>query len=164
MSALQIGRLQVQIDPPAPGRPTVVTLVGRLDDFVPLGELAARLPPGDVLIDTAGVPFVNSAGMREWVRLLRVLRDRGTVSLIRLADVLMVHMNVLAECKGMARIVSFYATYACDACGYEGALLVEAVANHDALRALRPPRLPCPECGAPAELADFPERYLMIFR
>lgn len=158
MTAFRIGRLEVQASGPR------ATLVGRLDDVGALGELAQQLPPGDVTLETGGITFVNSIGMREWVRLLRTLRDRGTITLEGLADVLMVHMNVLAECRGMARIVSFYASYACNACGYEGSLLVEAVANLDALRALRPPPLPCPECGAAAELADFPERYLSIFR
>ncbi len=163
MTAYQIGRLEVQVAPRPTGGSRVV-MIGRLDDVGPLPELAQHLPPGDVVIDTSKVTFVNSAGMREWVRLLRALRDQGGITLEGLADVLMVHMNVLAECKGMARIVSFYASYACDACGYECAQLVEAVANLDALRALRAPRLPCPECGAAAELADFPERYLSIFR
>lgn len=163
MTAYQIGRLDVHVMPRPTGGSRVV-MVGRLDDVGPLSELANHLPPGEVTIDTSGVTFVNSAGMREWVRLLRALRDRGGVTLEGLADVLMVHMNVLAECKGMARIVSFHAAYACNACGYEGPQLVEAVASLDALRALRAPRLPCPECGAAAELADFPERYLSIFR
>jgi len=163
MTAFRIGRLEVQVDARQGGASRAV-LAGRLDDVGALSDLANQLTPGEVTLDTAGITFVNSIGMREWVRLLRTLRDRGRVTLVGLADVLMVHMNVLAECRGMARIVSFYASYACNACGYEGSLLVEAVANLDALRALRAPTLPCPECGKPAELADFPERYLSIFR
>ena len=162
MTAFRIGRLDVQVAGTASA--PRATLSGRLDDVGALGELAHQLPPGDVTLETGGIAFVNSIGMREWVRLLRTLRERGSITLEGLADVLMVHMNVLAECRGMARIVSFYASYACNACGYEGSLLVEAVANLDALRALRPPKLACPECGAAAELADFPERYLSIFR
>jgi anti-anti-sigma regulatory factor len=54
-------------------------LVGRIDDTIQLGELVRQLPAGDVAIDTAGVAFVNSIGMREWVRLVRTLRDRGTI-------------------------------------------------------------------------------------
>ncbi|HEX4422726.1 MAG TPA: hypothetical protein VH165_32650 [Kofleriaceae bacterium] len=162
MTAFRIGRVDVRVDVDPSGARAV--LAGRLDDTGPLGELVAQLPPGDVTIDTSGILFVNSIGMREWVRLLRALRDRGQVTLEGLADVLMVHMNVLAECRGLARISSFHASYVCQACGYEGPMVIDAVAHEAELRELRPPKLPCSECGAPAELADFPERYLSIFR
>ena len=52
-----------------------VVLAGRLDDSFSHGELVARIPAGDVAIDTGGVTFVNSIGMREWLRLVRVLRE-----------------------------------------------------------------------------------------
>jgi hypothetical protein len=158
MTSLRIGRLEAQVT----GARAV--LVGRLDDMAQLGELAARLPPGDVVIDTAGVTFVNSIGMREWVRLLRALRDRGAVTLEAVCDVLMVQMNLLAEFhRGAVQIASFHAGYLCPACGGEATPLVDAVANAAALHQMRAPPMPCPECGAAMELADFPERYLSIF-
>jgi predicted RNA-binding Zn-ribbon protein involved in translation (DUF1610 family)/anti-anti-sigma regulatory factor len=138
-------------------------LVGRIDDTAQLADVATRLPAGDVALDTSGVTFVNSIGMREWVRLIRVLRDRGTVTLEAVSEVLMVQMNLLAEFGGGAvRIASFHAAYVCPACGYEAAPLVDAIAHAAELRELRMPRLPCPECGAAMELADFPERYLSV--
>jgi anti-anti-sigma regulatory factor/DNA-directed RNA polymerase subunit RPC12/RpoP len=162
MTAFRVGRLDVQIASTADG--ARVVLVGRLDDTCQVGELAAQLPPGHVVIDTAGVTFVNSIGIREWIRLLRALRERRSqVDLEGLADVLMVHMNVLAEFRGLARITSFHATYTCMACGYEAAMPIDAVGHLDELRKLRTPTLVCPECGGAMELADFPERYLSIF-
>lgn len=158
MSSFRTGRLDVQI---AGAR---AVLAGRLDDTSELGEIAARLPAGDTVIDTSGVTFVNSIGMREWVRLIRVLRARGTVTLEAVADVLMVQMNLLAEFAGGAvRIASFHATYACPRCGGEAAPRVDAIAHAAELRAMRAPPVLCPECGAAMELADFPERYLSVF-
>ncbi|HET9621709.1 MAG TPA: hypothetical protein VFP84_10100 [Kofleriaceae bacterium] len=162
MTAFRVGRLDVQIA--ATGDGARVALAGRLDDTCQVGELAAQLPPGHVVIDTAGITFVNSIGIREWIRLLRALRERRTqVSLTGLADVLMVHMNVLAEFRGLARISSFHAIYACGACGYEASMLIDAASHLDELRQMRTPALRCPECGGTMELADFPERYLSIF-
>jgi hypothetical protein len=158
MTASRTGRLDIQV------HGARATLAGRLDDAAQLGEIATRLPMGDVVIDTAGVTFVNSIGMREWVRLIRVLRGRGTVTLDAVADVLMVQMNMLSEFRGSVQIVSFHAGYACPACGREATLLVDALRHAIAMRAMVSPRLPCPECGAAMELADFPERYLSIFR
>lgn len=159
MTASRIGRLDVQITGAR------VVLAGRIDDTSPLRGLAVQLPAGDTAIETSGVTFVNSIGMREWVRLIRVLRQRGTVTLEAVGEVLMVQMNMLAEFAGGAvRIVSFHASYVCPACGGEAAPLVDALAHAAELRELRAPPLPCPECGAAMELADFPERYLSVFR
>jgi predicted RNA-binding Zn-ribbon protein involved in translation (DUF1610 family) len=158
VTALRIGRLDVQLT----GARAV--LAGRLDDAAQLGELAARLPAGAVSIDTAGIAFVNSIGMREWVRLLRTLRRRGPVTLEAVSDVLMAQMNLLAEFRGgEVQIASFHASYACPACGREATPRVDAIEHAAALREMRAPALPCPECGAAMELADFPERYLSIF-
>lgn len=157
MTARRLGRLEISIDGAR------VVLAGRLDDASPISELASELPPGDVAIDTGGVTFVTSIGMREWLRLLRALGARGTVTLERVGVVLITHMNLLPELAGV-RITSFHAHYACDGCGAEATLVVDAVAHAAELRQMRVPRLPCPECGVPMELGDFPERYLTIFR
>jgi len=154
---MRIGRLDIEIT----GSRAV--LAGRIDDASPLGALTAQFPSGDVTIDTAGVTFVNSIGMREWMRLIRALKARGTVTLERVADILMAQMNLIPEFSG-TRIVSFHAQYACGKCGAEAAPLVDAIANAAALAQLKAPKLPCPECHAPMDLADFPERYLSIFR
>ena len=158
MTGFRIGRLDVEIT----GARAVLS--GRLDDTVRLAELALRLPAGDTAIHTAAVVFVNSVGMREWAHLIRVLRGRGAVTLEAVSDRLMVQMNLLAEFRGGAvRIASFHAGYLCPACGREATPLIDAVAHAAELRALRAPNLPCPECGAAMDLADFPERYLGVF-
>lgn len=154
---MKLGRLDVQI---AGAR---VTLAGRLDDASPLGAAGAQVPPGDVTVDTGAVTFVNSVGMREWLRFLRTLCDRGAVTLERVSDVLMTQLNMIPRLPGV-RITSFRAQYACAACGAESAPIIDAIEHADALRALTPPRPPCAECGAPMELADYPERYLLVFR
>jgi DNA-directed RNA polymerase subunit RPC12/RpoP len=157
VTAFRTGRLDVQVTGAR------AALAGRIDDVAQLGAIATLLPPGDVVVDLAGVTFVNSIGMREWVRLVRVLRDRGTVTLTAVSDVLIVQLNMIAEFRGSVQIASFHAGYVCSACGREATLLVDAIGHAAALRATIAPRLPCPECGAAMDLADFPERYLGIF-
>jgi len=159
MTSLRLGRLDVEIDN------TRVTLFGRIDDASPLGELVAQIGRGEITIDTDGVSFVNSIGMREWIRLIRALRERGdTIVLERVADVLMSQLNMLSETRTTVRIASFHAQYVCSACGAESAPVIQ-VAEHAALLAtLVAPKLPCPECGHPMDLGDFPERYLLIFK
>jgi predicted RNA-binding Zn-ribbon protein involved in translation (DUF1610 family) len=158
VTQLRLGRLDVRID----GH--TVVMAGRIDDGCALGELLAQVPPGDVEIDTSSVVFINSIGMREWVRLVRALRERGRVVLVRVADVLMTQMNMFSELATSVTVTSFHAQYVCPACGAEHAPVVDAVAHAQLLRANEAPRLPCPECGAQMELGDFPERYLSIFK
>jgi len=157
VTKLRLGRLDVEL---TPGR---LVLSGRIDDASPLGDLAPQVPAGDVSIDTAGVTFINSIGMREWMRLVRGLKDKGVVTFERVADVLITQMNLRPEFHG-AKVTSFHAQYVCPACGAEAAPLVDAVKEADPLRRMQAPKLPCPECGKPMDLADFPERYLSLFK
>jgi len=73
-------------------------------------------------------------------------------------------MNLIPEFARTVRIVSFHAQYVCPGCGAESAPVVDAIAHAAELTAMHAPRLPCGECGVAMELADFPERYLMLFR
>jgi anti-anti-sigma regulatory factor len=156
---IQLGRLEAEI---AGGH---VTLSGRIDDSAILAQLVPHVTPGQLVIDTSRVTFINSIGMREWLRLVRAVRERGgTIVLERVADVLMTQMNLIAELASSMTIASFHAQYVCSACGAESAPLVDAVANADGLRRLEAPKLPCRDCGGTMELGDFPERYLSIFR
>jgi anti-anti-sigma regulatory factor len=159
MTNMRMGRLDVEIDG------TEVTLFGRIDDAAPISELAPKIARGQVTIDTDGVSFVNSYGMREWIRLVRALRERGdTVVLARVADVLMAQLNLIAELRTTVKVASFHAQYVCPHCGAESAPLVDAVIHADMLARLQAPKLPCPECGTAMELGDFPERYLLMFQ
>ncbi|MBX3157238.1 MAG: hypothetical protein KF773_14780 [Deltaproteobacteria bacterium] len=162
MSVQRLGRLDVGLEP-VPGGARV-TLAGRIDDASPLGELVAAIPAGDVVIDTSGVAFVNSVGMREWIRLVRVLRDRGLVTLERVSDVLMKQMNLIPELHTSVRVLSFHAQYVCNSCGAEAAPVVDAVEHAAGLARMQAPNMSCPECGTAMELGDFPERYLLMFR
>ena len=141
-----------------------LTLTGRIDDSASLEPLAAQLPVGGVTIDTSAVTFINSVGMREWLRLIRVLRERGQVTLERVADVLMTQMNLIPEFQTSVQISSFHAQYVCPSCGHESAPLVDVATHAKLLQTMKAPKLPCPECSAQMDLGDFPERYLSIFR
>ena len=151
-----MSRLAMQIDGPR------LVLAGRMDDATALD--AVQLPAGGIVVDTSGVTFVSSYGMREWLRFVRRMRGQGPVILDRVADMLMAHMNLIGEFAKLVTITSFYTQYECASCGAESAGLVEVQTHADALRAMQLPKFACPECGAAMTAADLPERYLTIFR
>ena len=158
MTAMKIGRLDAEISGAR------LVLAGRIDDSAgALADLVRQLPAGDVVIDTSGVTFVNSVGMREWMRAIRALRERGTVTFEAVADVLITQMNLIPEFTGV-QIASFHAQYLCPACGNEATPLIDVATHGAGLRAMKAPKMPCPECGAAMDLGDFPERYLSLFR
>ncbi|MBA3451523.1 MAG: hypothetical protein H0T42_00335, partial [Deltaproteobacteria bacterium] len=122
---MKIGRLEAEV------RGSRVVFAGRIDDSaVALGELLAHVPAGNVVLETSAVTFINSVGMREWMRLVRALRERGTVTFEAVADVLITQMNLIPEFTGIA-IASFHAQYVCPACGNEATPLID-VATHGA--------------------------------
>jgi hypothetical protein len=157
VKTFRTGKLEVEL------RGSRAVFVGRLDESVLLGDLVDQLPPGDAVIDAAGINFVNAIGMREWIRLMRALRDRGPVTLEAVSEVLITQMNLISQFRGI-RILSFYTSFICPSCGHQATQLIDAVAQAQALRQMRMPAVPCPECRATMELADHPERYVTIFR
>jgi hypothetical protein len=156
---LQLGRLFISRSP------SRIELSGRLDDAAPLSSIATNDLARELVIDTGGITFVNSIGIREWMRLLRTLHEAGIrVVLEHVADVLITQMNMIPEARGEATIASFHALYACEACGAEATPLIEVEPHRAALVAMKAPSMKCGECGGKMDLGDYPERYLSVFR
>lgn len=147
-------RMQIQ---PAGGQ---LLLSGAIDENAGLHELLGHAQGGRLVLDLAGITFINSLGVRDWIRLQSAATQQGiAVELRRVAEVLVHQLNMIIATRGTAHVTSFFAPYACDACGREESLLVDAVAHGAGLAQLQPPPMTCPECGAPMAFNDFPERY-----
>lgn len=156
---MQLGRLSITRSP------SRLVLSGRLDDAAPLSSLATNDLSTELVIDTGGITFVNSIGIREWMRLLRTLQEGGIrIILENVADVLITQMNMIPEARGEATITSFHALYACEGCGAESTPLVEVEPHREQLIAMKAPSMKCQECGGKMELGDYPERYLSVFK
>ncbi len=137
-----------------------IALAGALDETSNLPELLRHASSGRLVLDLAGVAFINSLGVRDWIRLQAAAQQqRLEVELRRVAEPLVHQLNMIIATRGSARVSSFFAPYACDACGREESLLVDAIAHAAALSRLEAPPQTCPECGAQMAFNDFPERY-----
>jgi len=141
-------------------RGDVLVLSGAIDETSGLLDLIGRASDGNLVLDLAAVSFINSLGVRDWIRMQAAATKAGiSVELRRVSEPVVHQLNMIIATRGTGSVVSFYAPYACDACGREESLLVDAVANHDALTRMDAPPMPCPECGAQMAFNDFPERY-----
>lgn len=138
----------------------VLLLSGSIDETADLMGLLGRAQGGTLVLDLAGVTFINSLGVRDWIRMQsEATRGGVAIELRRVAEVIIHQLNMIIATRGTARVTSFFAPYACDGCGREDSLLVDAVANAAGLARLEPPAMTCPECGGQMAFNDFPERY-----
>jgi len=135
-------------------------LAGSIDETADLMGLLGQARGGRLALDLGGVTFINSLGVRDWIRMQATATQQGTaIELRRVAEVVIHQLNMIIATRGTARVTSFFAPYACDRCGREDSLLVDAVASAAGLARLEPPPMTCPECGGPMAFNDFPERY-----
>ena len=135
-------------------------LAGAIDESAELMALLNRAAGGRLVLDLAGITFINSLGVRDWIRMQASATQNGiAIELRRVAEVLIHQLNMIIATRGTSRVTSFFAPYACDRCGREESLLVDAVANAAGLTRLEAPAMTCPECSGPMAFNDFPERY-----
>jgi anti-anti-sigma regulatory factor len=163
MTQLAVGKVRAEIDGDDGERHCA--LVGRLDEESPLRSLVPAIQARRVVLDTAGIDFINSIGVREWIHMLASLRRGGAqVTLIRASEPLTAQLSMLRATREACDIQSVHVPYECAGCLREENVLIEIGPNRSALLAMRPPVLPCPECGGRFELADLPERYFLFVR
>jgi len=137
-----------------------VVISGTIDETAELPGLLERARGGRLVLDLAGVVFIHSLGVRDWIRMLGAAqRARTDVELRRVAEPLVHQLNMIIAARGAARVTSFFAPYACDACGHEESLVIDAVAHAVQLVHLEAPAMICPGCRSAMVFNDFPERY-----
>ena len=134
---------------------------GPIDERAQLQPLLRWAHGTTLVLDLAGVTFVNSLGVREWVRLQAAARDAGvTLELRRVAEVLMYQINIMPAARTASVIRSFFATYVCDVCGNEQSELLDVARDKVLLAAGKAPPAPCTACGMGARISEAPELYV----
>lgn len=144
--------------------PEELVLSGVIDEHARLHEVVTP-EHRRLVLDLGDVTFINSLGVRDWIRFLaKLAADRIQLELVRVAEPLVHQFNMIVATRNGAQVRSFFAPFACDACGLEKSICLEVQPNLQALRALRPPDVACPTCRAPMAFNDFPERYFSFLR
>jgi len=151
-----------RIDVRSPGQ---VSLIGVIDEYADLTVLPSMAQRGALQLDLGGVTFINSLGVRDWIRLQAAAKAaRIALELINVAEPIIHQLNMIIATRGTATVSSFFAPYACDACGREDSLVIDAVAHAAELRRGQAPTMVCGEWGAAMVFNDFPERYLAFLQ
>lgn len=142
-----------------------LVLRGRLDESALLVKNVPGWAARRVVVDTRDLAFINSIGIREWMHFLAALGQAGaSVCHERCSEPLVEQMCFIPAVRGGGEVRSFYAPYACPACGHEQSVMIDVAQHRAALARLEAPPATCAGCGHALELADAPERWFAFLR
>lgn len=135
------------------GARAAVKLAGDLDESS--AEVLFRLKNAlnavpDIIVDTAGVSRVNSAGMAHYSKFAQDLAG-SRIRYVNCSSSFIDFAIMLPGILTNATVGSFYATYYCQACDDEFYRLVDNEA------ACKIKTAPCPKCSAPKPAVGFLE-------
>lgn len=132
-----------------------IALEGAIDDranLLPVLEQANR--QRQLALDLGGVRFINSIGVREWIKLLAAAAKQNIALALHRVPVVMVHqLNLVPATRG-GTIHSFMVPYLCGDCDFEADFELTPA------EAMATPPKPCPDCKREMSFRDPPAIYL----
>ena len=137
-----------------------VLLAGQIDESAKLTELVALAKNGRLVLDLAGITFINSIGVREWCYMQQAAaKAKVAIELRRVAEPLVHQLNIVPAARGVSIVSSFYAPYECDECDREFMMLLDVRTYGADLAKMRAPSLKCPDCEEELVFGHPPELY-----
>jgi anti-anti-sigma regulatory factor len=133
---------------------------GAIDERADLTTLVEHARGGRLVLDLAGISFINSLGVRAWCQLQQLARSIDLqLELRRVSERLVHQLNIVPATRAASIVTSFYAPYHCDHCGNEEDVLVDVARDGVDLARHRPPERMCEECRAMLIFSEPPELY-----
>ena len=140
-----------------------LVLAGRIDETTQLVALVAHARDRRLVLDLGGITFINSIGVREWIRMQQAAAAASVrIELRRVAEVIVHQLNIMPAARGVSMVTSFYAPYVCDDCDNEVPMLLDVYTHGADIAKQRPPAMTCPECKRAMEFAHPPDLYFMF--
>jgi CheY-like chemotaxis protein len=132
-------------------------------DITEASSLATLVPllVGRVDFDLSQVAYINSLGVRDWIRFLRSANIQG-YEFHACSVPFVLQAALIPPMLGRGTVVSFFAPYYCESCDHQEDRLLQSAAILAAGYA--PPVFQCPGCSGTLALDDLPERYLAFLR
>ena len=135
-------------------------LEGVIDEHASLLGVIDRARNGALILDLGGITFINSLGVREWIRMQQAAAKIGLhMELRRVAEPIVHQLNIVPATRGVSMVTSFFAPYECDDCDAEHDMVLDVRLHGADLAKLRAPAMPCPDCRRPMEFTSPPELY-----
>jgi anti-anti-sigma regulatory factor len=141
-------------------RGDVVYLEGIIDENARLDDVLGRARNNRLILDLAGIRFINSIGVREWIRMQQAASKIQLALELRRVAVPVVHqLNIVPATRGVSMVSSFFAPYECVDCDEEHDVLIEMRSHGVAIAKKQAPRAACPNCGEQLALSTPAELY-----
>lgn len=135
-------------------------LAGTIDETAKLVDLLGGARNGRLILDLAGITFINSVGVREWCHMQKAATtSKVGLELRRVAEPIIHQLNIVPAARGACLVTSFYAPYECDDCDHEYEILLDVRVHGRDLIKMRAPEQKCPECDADLVFSHPPELY-----
>lgn len=135
-------------------------LEGVIDEHASLVPLVERARNRTLVLDLGGVTFINSIGVREWIRMQQAAAKIGLSIELRRVPVPLVHqLNIVPAVRGVSMVTSFAAPYDCESCDEEFDVVLDVRLHGSALARMQPPAMPCPDCRRSLTFTSPPELY-----
>jgi hypothetical protein len=139
------------------------SLEGPIDEQANLMALLTHEENGKLVLDLGGITFINSQGVREWIR----MQDAATaaniqIELRRVVVPVVNQLNIVPATRGTAKVTSFYAPYECEECDKSQVMLIDVKTHNADLDAMHPPPLMCPDCRSTLSFSNPPELFFLF--
>ncbi len=133
---------------------SLVSLPATLAETLQASDIS-KIPDPIVIFDFEQVQQIKSVAVRSWIDGLLGL-GASYYAFVRCHPMIVSQFNMMAKFSGNGQLVTFYAPYACPACGpFE--LLVDRRVPEEMRRAQAGESVPCPKCNQPSPFDDLPE-------
>ncbi len=140
-----------------------LTIAGSIDESANLARLLDHAHDGWLLLDLGGVTFINSVGVRQWIRMQQEAAARQTrIELVRVAEPIVHQLNITPAARGVSLVTSFFAPYLCDNCDTEYQILLDVRTHGTELAKKRAPVQKCTHCKRDLEFTNPPDLYFMF--
>jgi hypothetical protein len=140
---------------------TLVEFYGDLDENADFGALMPHLV-GVVMFNMFDLGHINSCGVREWIYFMRDFPPVDDLVYTHCSPLVVSQFNLVYNFVGRGRVTTFYAPYACEACGAEWDVLLDVESDFGG--GLEPPAFHCQRCGTPLVFVEHPDQYFVFLR
>lgn len=138
-------------------------LSGAIDENADLAALVAQAKNGRLALELSGITFINSPGVREWIRMQQAAAAaKVNIELRRVAVPIVHQLNIVVATRGVSLVSSFYAPYDCEECDREHQMLLDVRLHGSDLARMKPPLMKCPDCRAEMVFPNPPELYFLF--
>lgn len=142
-----------------------VFLEGVIDESSNLLDVLGRAKNNKLVLDLGGIRFINSIGVREWIRMQQAAAKIGVaIELRRVCEPLVHQLNIVPAARGVSIVTSFSAPYECESCDEEHDVVLDVRLHGAALAKMEAPQMPCPDCRRPLVFATEPDLYFTFLK